>query len=161
MMPSYNRAQTLDARVAILEEQVAAAQRGGRLVDDLAMFPVYYFGMEFVDVAASMQIAWQNIFTPRSGTLTLGLQLAGDQVSGVNTGGVWDVQLNGQTVANGTVPATFSIVQPVVKLDLTPYLGVTDLLVTLRTQRTSGASTGGRYGTGGCIASGLLFARMS
>jgi hypothetical protein len=159
-VPSYQRDRSVDERVAILEDKLAALQRQGSIVDDLAMFPVYYLGMEYLDGTA-LQAAWQNIFTPRSSTLTLGMQLFGDQVGATNTGGAWEVFLNGTSVANGLVPATFTIVQPVVPLDLSPYLGVKDVLVELRTRRTSGASAGGRYGTGGCIASGFLFARMS
>lgn len=159
-MPAYQRDRSVEERLAVLEDTVAALRRAGTVVDDLAMFPVYYLGMEYVD-STTLQAAWQNIFTPRSSTLTLGMQLFGDQVGATNTGGAWEIFLNGTSVANGLVPATFTIVQPVVPLDLSPYLGVKDLLVELRTRRTSGATTGGRYGTGGCIASGFLFARMS
>lgn len=146
--------------MAILEDQLAALRRSGNVVDDLAMFPVYFLAMAFNDSTA-LTATWQNIFTPRSSTLTLGMQFFGDLVGTTNTSGSWDVRLNGTTVSTGSVPATFTIVQPTVTLDLSPYLGAKDLLVELRTRRTSGATTGGKYGTGGCIASGFLFARMS
>lgn len=159
-MPAYQRDRSVEERLAIVEEQLAALRRTGALVDDLAMFPVYYLGMEYVDTTV-FQTAWQNIFTPRSSTLTLGMQLFGDQIGATNTGGEWQIALNGAVVTNGSVPATYTLVQPVVALDLSPYLGVKDLLIELRTRRTAGATTGGHYGTGGCIASGFLFARMS
>lgn len=159
-MPAYTHDRTVEERLAILEDQVAALRRTGNLVDDLGMFPVYYLSMAYNDSTDS-ETTWQNVFTPRSSTLTLGMQLFGDQVGATNTGGSWEILLNGASVASGSVPPTFTLVQPVVPLDLSPYLGVKDLLVELRTRRTAGATTGGKYGTGGCIASGFLFARMS
>jgi hypothetical protein len=159
-MPAYQRDRTVEERVAILEDQLAALRRTGNLVDDLAMFPSYYLGLVYSD-ATTLQSAWENTFTPRSSTLTLGAQFFGDQVGTTNTGGSWDIQLNNTTVANGSVPATFTVVAPTITLDLSPYLGVRDLRIVLRTRRTAGATTGGKFGTGGCIASGFLFARMS
>ena len=53
-----------------------------------------------------------------------------------------------------------STAAPEVVVDMSAYLGTTDLHVELRTRRTAGATTGGRYGGGGCIASAVRYARM-
>jgi hypothetical protein len=159
-MPAYQRDRSVEERLAIVEDQLAALRRQGSLVDDLAMFPVYFEAAVFDDSTA-LDPTWSNTFTPRASTLTLGLLFFGDTVGTTNTGGAWDVTLNGASVANGTVPATYTIVTPTVILDLSPYLGTKDLTVAVRTRRTSGATTGGRYTTGGCIASGVTFARLS
>lgn len=159
-MPAYQRDSSVEERVAVLEDQLAALRRQGNVVDDLAMFPSFDMGLVFSD-ATALTTAWENLFTPRSNTLTIGAQFYGDQVGATNTGGSWDVLLNGTSVANGLVPATFTVVTPAIILDLSPYLGSRDLHIELRTRRTAGASTGGKYGGGGCIASGVLYARMN
>lgn len=159
-MPAYQRDRSVEERLAVLEDTVAALRRAGTVVDDLAMFPSYYLGLVYSD-ATTLASAWENTFTPRASTLALGMQFFGDQVGATNTGGSWDILLNDVSVASGSVPATFTVVTPTVSLDLSPYLGVRDLHIVLRTRRTAGANTGGKFGTGGCIASGLLYARMS
>lgn len=159
-MPAYARDRSVEERVAVLEDQLAALRRQGSLVDDLAMFPVFFESLVFDD-STTLDPTWSNIFTPRAATLTMGLQFFGDIAGTTNTGGSWDVRLNGTSVASGTVPATYTVITPTVTLDLSPYLGTKSLTVELRTRRTSGATTGGRYGTGGCIASGVTFARLS
>jgi hypothetical protein len=159
-MPAYNRAKSLDERVAILEDQLARLQRRGTIVDDIAMFRTGFENYNYDD-STTLSTVMETTFTPRGGLLTLGLSFFGDLVGTTNTGGSWDCLLNGVTAASGTVPATYTIIdlQPV--LDLSPYLGTADLHVEVRTRRTSGATTGGRYGAGGCIATALRYARIS
>lgn len=165
-MPTYtNRARSLDERVAVLEDQLAALRRAGGVVDDVAMYRSSFQNFNFADDSAALTTQFENTFSPRGAVLTLGLSFFGDQVGTapvVNTGGTWDVLLNSvASGASGTVPATYTQIDVTAALDLTPYLGTRDLHVEVRTRRTSGATTGGRYGGGGCIASAVRFARIS
>jgi hypothetical protein len=85
----------------------------------------------------------------------------GDQVSGVNSGGEWRVQLADTTTAgSGSVPPTFGYVLPTLTIDLTPYRQVPDLKVQIQVRRTSGATTGGKFGSGGSIGGAPRYARL-
>lgn len=159
-MPTYNRERTLDEQVAILTEQVAQLRRTGSVVDDLTLFRTGFENYNYDD-ASSLSTVFENTFSPRGATLVIGLSIFGDQVGAVNTGGTWDVLVNGSAAASGTVPATFTIVDTDVAIDLSPYLGTSSVHVEVRTRRTAGATTGGKYGGGGCIASTIRYARMS
>ena len=162
-MPTYIREQSLDERVAVLEQGLAQTQRGAALVDDIALFRVGFENYNYDD-ASSLSTVFETYFTPRGALLTLGMSFFGDQVGTspvVSTGGAWDVLLNGTVAASGLVPNTFTIVGAMPVLDLSPYLGTRDLHVEVRPRRTSGATAGGRYGGGGCIASTIHFARIS
>lgn len=162
-MPTYSRERSLDERVAVLEDAIARLRRAGGVVDDIALFRTGFENYNFDDTD-SLSTVFETTFTPRGGVLTLGMAFFGDQVGTapvVNTGGSWDVLLNGVEAASGTVPATFTVVGASPALDLSPYLGMRDLHVEVRTSRTSGATTGGRYGGGGCIASAINYARIS
>lgn len=158
------RSQDLGERVAVLEEQLARLQRASGVVDDVVLFRVGFENYLFDDTSLNLNTVHETTFTPRGAALTLGLSFYGDYVGTapqVNTGGTWDVLVNGTTAASGTVPATYTIVDTAPVLDLSPYLGARDLHVEVRTRRTSGATTGGRYNGGGCIASIIRYARIS
>lgn len=159
-MPTYNRERSLDEQVAILAEQVAQLRRSGSVVDDLTLFRTGFENFNYDD-ASSLSTVFENTFSPRGSSLVIGLSIFGDQVSAVNTGGTWDVLVNSVTAASGSVPATFTIIDTDVAIDLSPYLGTSSVHVEIRTRRTAGATTGGRYGGGGCIASTIRYARMS
>ncbi|WNI15582.1 hypothetical protein [Actinacidiphila sp. ITFR-21] len=162
-MPSYARQKTLDERVAILEERLAKLERSGSVVDDINLFRVGFENYNYDD-SPSLNTIFENWFTPRGGRLTLGLTFYGDQVGtspAVNTGGAWTILLNSVVAASGTVPATFTLTDAYVVLDISPYLGQNTLHLEVQTQRTSGATTGGRYGGGGCIGSAVHQARIN
>lgn len=147
-------------RIAALEGKVAALQREGWERDEVPFYPTSLHGLVYED-ATSFTTLWETIITPRTATLQMGLALLGDQVSATNTGGEWQVQLAGSTVAaSGTVPATFAFTFPTMSLDLTPYRGVQQLKVQLQVRRTSGATTGGKWGGGGSIGGAPTYARM-
>jgi hypothetical protein len=160
-MPTYKRERSLDEQVAVLTAQVAQLRRSGSVVDDVSLFATGFENYNYDDASVALSTVFENTFTPRGASLVIGLSVFGDQVSAVNTGGTWDVLVNGVTAAAGTVPATFTIVNSDVVIDLSPYLGTTSVHVEIRTRRTAGATTGGRYGGGGCIASTVRYARMS
>lgn len=161
-MANYpTRQKSIDERVAVTEDAVARLQRAGSVVDDIAMFRTGFENYNYDDQSTALATVFENTFTPRGAVLLLGVSLFGDQVGATNTGGVWDVLVNGVTAASGTVPATFTIVSSEIVIDLSPYLGTTSVHVEFRTRRTAGATTGGRYAGGGCIASAVRYARMS
>lgn len=160
-MPQYYREQSVEERLTILEEQLAQLRRSGRRADELPMNRTNFEGLNFDDTSAAFTTVYETTYTPRSASLAIGLLLIGDSVSAVNTGGSWQVIVNTtDVVASGSVPATFSYVTPSLVLDLSPYLSASDLRVDLQTRRTAGATTGGRYGGGGCIGSSIRYARM-
>lgn len=159
-MPAIAQTPDLVQRIARMEAQLAALRRAGWERDELPFYPTSYHGLVYED-ATSMSTYWETVLSPRTGTLALGLVFMGDQVTGVNTGGAWQVVLAGSTVvASGTVPATFSYTFPTVSIDLTPYRTATQLKVQIQAQRTSGATAGGRYGSGGSIGGSLTYARL-
>ncbi|MFH9826717.1 hypothetical protein ACH4NG_26210 [Streptomyces bobili] len=147
-------------RIAVLEEQLDALRRSGWERDELPLFPTSLHGLVYED-NTSFTTYWESIFIPRTGTLALGMVMIGDVVSAVNTGGEWQVKLNDTTVvASGSVPATFSYAFPTATIPLTSYLNAGQLKVQLQCRRTSGATTGGRYGGGGSIGASPTYARL-
>jgi hypothetical protein len=163
-MATIVREQSLAERVAVLEERLARLQRASSVVDDVSIWRVGFENYLFDDASSALSTVHETTFTPRGAALTLGLSFYGDQVGTspvVNSGGTWDVLLNGVSSASGSVPATYTIIEATPTLDLSPYLGTRDLHVEVRTRRTAGATTGGRYGGGGCIASIVRYARIS
>ncbi|MDX3074629.1 hypothetical protein [Streptomyces sp. MI02-7b] len=163
-MPQYPQKPDLLKTIADLRQRVARLEKSGRNPDELAMFPTSLRTMPYEDSTA-FQTSWETVLTPRTATLQLGLVLIGDAVSTTNTGGAWQVVITDAltVVGSGTVPATFSYVFPSLSIDLTPYLSVSPasgVKVQLQVRRTSGATTGGKYGTGGCIGSAPRYARL-
>ena len=58
------------------------------------------------------------------------------------------------------MPATFGYTFPALTLDLTPYRAATQLKVLFQVRKTSGATTGGKYGGGGSIGGSPRYARL-
>lgn len=159
-MPTYNREQSLDERVAELEQQVALLRRTGSRADDLPLFRTNYEGLNWDDDTV-FTTTFETTFTPRAASLSLGLMFIGDVVGAVATGGAWQVVLNtAAVVASGTVPATNSYVLADLAIDLSAYVAQSDLRIDIETRRTAGATTAGRFGAGGSIGSGVRYARM-
>lgn len=159
-MPRVVTTPDILQRLAAVERQLAEVRRAGRERDELPFYPTSLRGLVFED-GTSMVTLWETILSPRTATLSLGLVLIGDVVSATNTGGEWDVMLNDSTVvASGTVPATNAFVFPALTLDLTPYRSASQLKVQVRVRRTSGATTGGKYGGGGSIGGAPRYARL-
>ena len=147
-------------RLAILEERVEAQARTGWQRDELPFYPTSLHSMPYED-STTFEIVWETILTPRSASLQLGLVTIGDQVAAVNTGGEWQVVLNDVTVAlSGTIAATFSYQLPTGVISLAPYQGASQLKVQIKARRTSGATTGGKFGAGGAVAIAPRYARL-
>lgn len=127
--------------------------------DELPFFPTNSQTMPYQSDTA-FTTAWETILTPRTATLSLGLVFIGDQVSGVNTGGAWQVLLDAAVVMSGTITATFSYQFAAAFLDLTPYLTASQVQVSVQARRTSGAATGGKHGLGGSIGIAPRYARL-
>ncbi|MEU0157927.1 hypothetical protein ABZ154_03540 [Streptomyces sp. NPDC006261] len=147
------------SRLAALEEQVATLRRTGWERDELPLWPTSYTAMAFND-GTVFSTLWEGVMSPRTASLSLGLTFVGDQVTGTNTGGAWQVLLGGAVVWSGTVLPTYTVQYANTVLDLLPYRGQSELLVEIQTRRTSGASTGGRNGNGGSIGLSPRFARL-
>jgi len=147
------------SRIAALEEQVAAQARTGWERDELPLYPTAFTAMAFND-STTFSTLWEGVMTPRTASLSIGLTTVGDQVSGTNTGGAWQVLLGGAVVWSGTVAPTYTIQYASTVLDLTPYRGLSSLLVEIQTRRTSGATTGGRGGAGGSIGLSPRYLRL-
>ncbi|WIC88828.1 hypothetical protein SEA_ONIONKNIGHT_21 [Streptomyces phage OnionKnight] len=159
-MPKVQKQPDILRRLAAVEGTVAMLQRTERRASEVPFFPTSFRGLVYEDPTGFTTV-WETILTPRMGTLSLGLMFVGDQVSGVNTGGEWQLLLNSSTVlTSGSVPASFTYTYPTVPIDLTPYRGTDQLQVRLQVRRTSGATSGGRYGGGGAIGSSIRFARL-
>ncbi|MFD4572107.1 hypothetical protein ACFWNK_01750 [Streptomyces sp. NPDC058417] len=159
-MPKIATTPGLLERIARLEQTVAALQREGRERDELPMYPTSYKGFPYEDSTTFVTL-WEAILSPRTARLEMGLVFIGDQVSATNTGGSWQILLDGSTVAaSGTVPPTFSYVFPTASVDLTPYRAAQQLKVQLQVRRTSGASSGGKFGGGGSIGGAPTSARL-
>ena len=160
-MPAVYRSPDILQRLAALEEQVATLQRSRSSdPDEVPFYPTSLRGLVYEDFTAFGTL-WETIISPRAATLSLGLVFFGDQVSGTNTGGEWRIQLNDSTVVTtGSVPASFSFVFATASIDLTPYRADSQLKVQLQVRRTSGATAGGRYGTGGTIGGAPRYARL-
>ncbi|MEU7381558.1 hypothetical protein AB0A91_16450 [Streptomyces sp. NPDC042207] len=158
-MPKVATTPTFLQRLAIVEEQLAALRRAGRERDEVPFYATSLHGLVYED-GGSFTTLWEAIITPRTATLSLGLVLIGDTVGTTNTGGGWQVLLDDTVAASGSVPATATYVFPALDLDLTPYRAAPQLKVRFQTRRTSGATTGGRYGGGGSIGGSPRYARL-
>jgi hypothetical protein len=146
-------------RIAVLEERLAQMERTGWERDELPFYPTGFFALGYDD-GTTFSTLWETAMAPRTASLNLGLVVVGDQVGGVNTGGAWQVLLNGSVVWSGTVPATYTLQFPVTTLSLAAYRGTAQVQVEIQVRRTSGASTGGRTGNGGSIGLSPRFARL-
>lgn len=158
-MPKVQKSTDFLQRLAEVEEQLASLQRTGWERDELPLFPTSLHGLVYED-ATSFVTLWETILSPRTATLSLGLVFLGDVVTATNTGGDWQVLLDTDVAASGTVPATFSYVLPALSLDLTPYRANTQLKVQVQVRRTSGATTGGKYNSGGAIGGSPRYAQL-
>jgi hypothetical protein len=159
-MPKTYRSPDILHRLAAVEDQLAALRRSGWVRDELPFYPTSLHGLVYED-STSFTTLWETILAPRTSRLELGMVFIGDAVGAANTGGEWRVQLDDTTViASGSVPATFSFLLASVTLDLTPYRNATQLKVQIQVRRTSGATTGGRYGGGGSIGGAPRYARL-
>lgn len=147
-------------RLAVLEEQVAVMRRTGWERDELPFYPTSLHSMPYED-STTFAIVWETILTPRTATLSLSLVTIGDQVSAVNTGGEWQVVLDDSAVVlSGTVAPTFSYQFATGVVDLAPYQGASQLKVQIKARRTSGSTTGGKFGSGGAVAVAPRYARL-
>lgn len=160
-MPAYSKARDPMERLAILEDRLDRMERSGREVDEVPLYPTNSRVMVYDDASASFSTTWETIVTPRAAVLSLGLVFIGDFISPTYTGGSWQVVVNDTTViGSGSVPASLTYVLPTVTLDLSPYRNSPDLKIQIQTKRTSGATTGGKFGGGGAIGSAPRFARQ-
>lgn len=158
-MPKVAKQTNFLQELAALKADVAELRRAGTVRNELPFFPTSLHGLVYDD-ATTFTTEWETILSPRTASLSLGLVLIGDVVSTTNTGGDWQVLLDTTVVANGTVPATFSYVLPALTLDLTPYRAASQLKCSVQVRRTAGATTGGKFGGGGCIGSSPRYARL-
>ncbi|MGD1220010.1 hypothetical protein AB9Q10_16455 [Streptomyces krungchingensis] len=159
-MPKVAKTPDFLQRLNILEEAVADMRRTGWERDELPFYPTSLRGLVYED-GTTFTTLWETILTPRTATLSLGLVLIGDVVTSTNTGGDWQVAFNDSTVvASGPVPATNAFTFPALTLDLTPYRAAAQLKVSVQVRRTSGATTGGKYGGGGSIGGAPRYARL-
>ncbi|WP_329592104.1 hypothetical protein OG195_27225 [Streptomyces sp. NBC_01362] len=159
-MPQHATTPSFLERLAVLEEQVATLRRTGWERDELPFYPTSMRAMPYDDATAFTSV-WESVLTPRTASLSLGLVFIGDQVSGTNTGGAWQVVLaEADTVMSGSVAATFSYQFAAQVIDLTPYRTLTELKIQIQVRRTSGVTTGGKFGGGGAIGMAPRFARL-
>ncbi|MGW2210110.1 hypothetical protein [Streptomyces sp. NPDC001781] len=158
-MPKVQKTPDFLQQLAELREQVADLRRSGRERDELPFFPTSLRGLVYED-GTSFTTVWETILSPRTATLALGLVAIGDVVGTTNTGGAWQVLLEGAVVASGTIPATFAFQIITTTVDLTPYLTASQAKVQVQVRRTSGATTGGKYGGGGAIGCSPRYARL-
>ncbi|MDV9194308.1 hypothetical protein [Streptomyces sp. Wh19] len=159
-MPQHATTPSFLERLAVLEEQVATLRRTGWERDELPFYPTSMRAMPYDDATAFTSV-WESVLAPRTASLSLGLVFIGDQVSGTNTGGAWQVVLNeADTVMSGSIAATFSYQFAAQVIDLTPYRTRTELKVQIQVRRTSGATTGGKFGGGGAIGMAPRYARL-
>ncbi|MFD9752676.1 hypothetical protein [[Kitasatospora] papulosa] len=159
-MPQQITTQSFLERLAVLEDQVAQLRRSGQERDEVPFYPTSMRTMPYED-STTLTTLSEVIITPRTASLSLGLVLIGDQVSSTNTGGEWAVVLNDvDTVMSGTIAATFSYQFAAQVIDLTPYRGTQQLKIQLKARRTSGATTGGKFGGGGSVSISPRYARL-
>lgn len=159
-MPQQITNRSFLERLAVLEEQMAVQRRRGWQPDELPFYPTSSRSMPYDD-STTLTTVWETILTPRSAILSLGLVMIGDQVSGVNTGGDWQVVLDDTAVAlSGTIAPLFAFQFATGAMDLAPYKGASQLKVQIKARRTSGATTGGKFGAGGAVAVAPRYARL-
>ncbi|MGQ5576081.1 hypothetical protein [Streptomyces sp. ECR3.8] len=159
-MPKVHKNIDLLQRLAELEEQVSALARNGRVVGEVPFYPTSLRTFVYED-NTSFTTLWETIISPRAAQLSMGLVFIGDIVGTTNSGGEWRVQFDDSTtVASGNVPATFTYALPALSLDLTPYRAAPSLKIQIQVRRTSGATTGGKFGNGGAIGGAPRYARL-
>ncbi|WP_407553057.1 hypothetical protein QOM21_23835 [Streptomyces sp. Pv4-95] len=160
-MPTYSKQRDPMERLAILEERLAQLERSGRERDEIPFFPTNSRTIAYDDASAALVTTWETIISPRTALLSLGLVFIGDYVSPNYTGGLWQVVVNDSVVVgSGAVPASLTYVLPTLSIDLAPYRNSPDLKIQIQTRRTSGSTTGGKFGGGGSIGSAPRFARQ-
>ncbi|MFF1839967.1 hypothetical protein ACFVXE_38355 [Streptomyces sp. NPDC058231] len=159
-MPQHATSPDFLQRLAELEDQVAQLRRTGWERDELPFYPTSLHTMPYEDNTAFTTV-WETILAPRTASLSVGLVTIGDVVGTTNTGGAWQVVM-AQTdiVMSGSVAATFSYQFAAQVIDLTPYRALSELKVQLQVRRTAGATTGGKFGTGGAIGIAPRYARL-
>ncbi|MGQ4351993.1 hypothetical protein [Streptomyces drozdowiczii] len=159
-MPQQPGSPNFLERLAVLEDQVAQLRRSGWERDEVPFYPTSLSTLAYTD-STSFETAWETILTPRTATLSLGIVAIGDLVGSTYTGGLWQVRLAGtDIVMTGSVPATLSFQFGAAVLDLAPYRQLTQLKVEIQARRTSGATTGGKFGGGGSIGIAPRYARI-
>ncbi|MEU9198843.1 hypothetical protein [Streptomyces sp. NPDC048332] len=159
-MPQQSGTASFLERLAVLEEQMAAVRRTGWERDEVPFYATSLKGMAYEDATAFTTV-WESIVTPRTGTFSLGIVAIGDVVGSTNSGGAWQVVMNSaDVVMSGSVPPTFGYQFGAGVIDLAPYRTLTELKVQIQTRRTSGATTGGRFGGGGSIGIAARYARL-
>jgi len=163
-MPQYTKDRGLGELLAELTDRVARLERRQPIRYDAGgMSATSFHGLVYEDTASpSWTTYFQTVVRPRHAA-SLGLVFLGDQVGATNTGGAWRVQIAGTPVAgaSGSVPPTFTYQFAALTLDLSGYSPTADLLIEVQGQRTSGATTGGRYSTGGTLGMGVRWFNLS
>jgi hypothetical protein len=161
-MPAYASTPDLGQRIVRLERELAQLRRrSSPMFDEVPVFPTAFQGMPAID-DTSFVTAWETVLTRRTESLSVGLVFIGDQAGSplVNTGGAWQVLLNGTVVMSGTVAATFSYQFANQSLSLAAYPEGTEVKLEIKVRRTSGATTGGRWGFGGSILIAPRYIRL-
>ncbi|PVE04658.1 hypothetical protein [Streptomyces scopuliridis] len=158
-MPQYATNPDFLQRLATLEESVEQLRRRGRERDELPFFGTNLQVMPYQSYT-SMTTVCETVLSPRTASLSLGLVTIGDVVTSVNSGGDWQVVANADIVMTGVISATFSYEFAAAVIDLTPYRALTELKILIQARRTAGATTGGKFGTGGAIAIAPRYARL-
>lgn len=163
-MGTYPKDRGIGERLAILEGVVEQLRRTSRtLYQPGALFATSLHGMVYEDTASPNWVTYFETHIRPARQLDIGLVFLGDQVSGTNTGGAWQIKVAGTVIssATGTVTANFSYQFASALIDLTSYPSNQPVLIEVQGQRTSGATTGGKYGTGGTLGIGIRWANFS
>lgn len=158
-MPQQPGTASFLERIAVLEEQVAALRRTGWERDEVPFYSTTLRGMAYED-STTFTTVWESIITPRTATLSMGIVAIGDVVVTTNTGGSWQVLAGSDVVMSGNVPATYSYQFGTAVISLAPYQTLPELKLQIQTRRTSGATTGGKFGGGGAIGIAARYARL-
>lgn len=160
-MPQQPSTPNLLERLAVLEDEVAQLRRSGWERAEVPFYPTFMTTMPYSDSSVALATTWETVIAPRTGSLSLGIVAIGDQISAVNSGGVWQVVANSaDVVMSGTVTPTFTYQFGAQVIDLTPYRGLVELKLQIQVRRTSGATTGGKFGGGGAIGIAPRYARL-
>lgn len=158
-MPQRATSPNFLARLTDVEARLARVERAGNgQPGEVPFYPTHYETLAYAD-GTTFSTVWESTITPRGSALSMEVITLGDQVGTVNTGGAWQMLLNGSVTWSGTVLPTFTLALAQKNTDLTPYLGA-DLHIELQVRTTSGATTGGRYGRGGSIGISPVYARL-
>jgi hypothetical protein len=160
LMPAYSEPRGLMARMGALERQVSELRRRrAQPLVDVPFFPVSAQTMPYQSYTG-WTTAWEAVVAPRGEALHVGLAMIGDRVSSTDTGGEWQVLVNGSLQASGFVDPIFSLQYASVVLVLSGLVGLPEVTVSVQTRRTSGAPTGGKHGAGGSIGIAPTWARL-